>query len=347
MSSATNNNRIEARSLSKYFGRQAAIKDLSFSIAKGEVVGFLGPNGAGKTTTMRILAGLLPATSGEAHVAGHAVAREPTAAKRNIGYMPEHNPLPEDMRVAEYLRFRARLKEVPRRDIRRRVDEAMELCDLHRKASRRIIGALSKGFRQRVGIADAILGHPDVIILDEPTIGLDPHQVILIRKLIDRLRERTTMILSSHILAEVEMSCDRVLILSHGRLVAEGNHASLRREFIRAARYRAEILGAESEVRAEMEAVSPELRITSRRTDPSDGFVTFELETPAAANLSEPLLARLHASPGLRVRAFGRIEPRLEDIFLAATQRSWELETGGEGDGRPTSPAEKTPAARP
>lgn len=339
---ASTTSSIEARSLSKNYGSQTAIKDLSFSVSKGEVVGFLGPNGAGKTTTMRILAGLLPATSGEAYVAGHAVARDPAAAKRNIGYMPEHNPLPEDMRVAEYLRFRARLKEVPRREIRRRVGEAMELCDLHRKAARKIIGALSKGFRQRVGIADAILGHPDVTILDEPTIGLDPHQIILMRKLIDRLRERTTMILSSHILAEVEMSCDRVLILSHGRLVAEGTHAALRDEFIRNTRYRAEILGSESDVRTEIEAVSPDVQIVSRRTDPADGFVTFELETPARANLSEPLLARLHTAPSLRVRAFERVNPRLEDIFLAATQRSWEIETADEANGRPHAAPAKT-----
>ncbi len=322
---------IEARSLTKRYGGHAAIQDLSFTIDRGEIVGFLGPNGAGKSTTMRILTGLTAATSGEAYVGGFAVARDPDAVKRSIGYMPEQNPLPEDMRVAEYLRYRARLKEVPWRNVRQRVAEAMELCDLHRKASRKIIGTLSKGFRQRVGIADAILGRPEVTILDEPTIGLDPHQIIMMRKLIDRLRERTTVILSSHILAEVEVSCDRVLILSQGRLVAAGNHASLKEEFIRSTRYRLEVSGTVHELTEKLNTLSPEFQIVSRRTDPVDGFTRYELETPVKENLSEAILERLHAAPTLRVRALERTEPRLEDIFLAATQRSWEIElsTGG------------------
>jgi ABC-type Na+ transport system ATPase subunit NatA len=167
-----------------------AVADLSFAVARGEIIGFLGPNGAGKSTTMRILTGYLPATSGTVRICGHSVATDPDAVKRLIGYMPENNPLPEDMRVSEYLYFRGRLKEIPRRKLGPRIDEVLELCDLKR-VRHKIIGQLSKGYRQRVGIAEAILAEPPVIIMDEPTIGLDPHQILIVRDLIAGLRGDT------------------------------------------------------------------------------------------------------------------------------------------------------------
>ncbi|MFM9092999.1 MAG: ABC transporter ATP-binding protein, partial [Verrucomicrobiota bacterium] len=204
----------------KSYGGTTAVNDISFTVARGEIVGFLGPNGAGKSTTMRILTGYLPATSGNVQLCGLPVATRPDEVKRRIGYLPENNPLPEDMRVSEYLYFRGRLKEVSRRQLGPRIDEVLEICDLKR-VRHRIIGQLSKGYRQRVGIAEAILAEPPVIIMDEPTIGLDPHQILIVRDLIAGLRGRMTVIISSHILPEIEVTCDRVLIINQGRVVAQ------------------------------------------------------------------------------------------------------------------------------
>ncbi|MEJ1972268.1 MAG: ATP-binding cassette domain-containing protein [Lacunisphaera sp.] len=209
---------------------------------RGEIVGLLGPNGAGKSTTMRILTGYLPANSGSVHICGQPVASHPEATKRNVGYMPENNPLPEDMRVSEYLWFRGRLKEMPRAKLRARIDEVLELCDLKRNRHR-ILGRLSKGNKQRVGIAEAILAEPAVIIMDEPTIGLDPHQIIIVRNLIASLRGRMSVIISSHILPEIEETCDRVLIINGGRIVAQGSPADLRHEIFGHTTYRLELAG--------------------------------------------------------------------------------------------------------
>src|SRR4051812_1942542 len=222
---------IEVSHLVKTYGGVTAVSDISFDVAQGEIVGFLGPNGAGKSTTMRILTGYLPATSGSVKICGLPVATQPDEIKRKIGYMPENNPLPEDMRVSEYLYFRGRLKEVTRRKLGPRIDEVLELCDLKR-VRHKIIGQLSKGYRQRVGIAEAVLAEPPVIIMDEPTIGLDPHQILIVRDLIASLRGRMTVIISSHILPEIEMTCDRVLIINQGRVVAQGRPADLRREIL-------------------------------------------------------------------------------------------------------------------
>lgn len=314
---------IEVIELSKNFGALKAIDRVSFEVGRGEIVGFLGPNGAGKSTTMRILCGLTAATSGRAYLCGIPVASHANETKRLIGYMPEHNPLPEDMRVVEYLRHRAVLKEVPRRKVRAAVDEAMELCDLQRKARRRIIRTLSKGFRQRVGIADALLANPEVIIMDEPTIGLDPHQVLGIRRLIDSLRGRMTVILSSHILAEIELSCDRVIIINQGRIVAQGDATSLRREFLPHNTYRVELNGNLEHLGEVIGQVDSGLTIKQQSAADADGFHTVELQAPMERQLSEPLLEHLRAN-GWRVREFSRANPSLEDIFLAATKRSWE-----------------------
>src|SRR6476661_281529 len=233
---------IEVAHLVKVYGGVTAVSDISFTVARGEIVGFLGPNGAGKSTTMRILTGYLPATSGSVHIMGVPVASQPDEIKRRIGYMPENNPLPEDMRVSEYMYFRGRLKEVPRRKLGARIDEVLEVCDLKR-VRHKIIGQLSKGYRQRVGIAEAILAEPPVIIMDEPTIGLDPHQILIVRDLISSLRGRMTVIISSHILPEIEVTCDRVLIINQGRVVAQGTPAELRREILGRSTYRLEVAG--------------------------------------------------------------------------------------------------------
>ena len=212
---------IEADRLTRRYGRVTAVEGLSFSVGRGEVVGFLGPNGAGKTTTMRMLAGYLRPTSGAARVAGYDVFSESLQARRCIGYMPEALALYPEMRVAEYLRYRARIKGVSARERPRALEAAMERCGVA-DVRRRLIGGLSKGYRQRVGLADALLGDPPILILDEPTIGLDPNQIRQARALIRELGKERTILLSTHILSEVEAVCRRALILHKGRLVFDG-----------------------------------------------------------------------------------------------------------------------------
>ena len=324
---------IEVHNLTKRYGQITAIENLEFEIAKGEIVGFLGPNGAGKSTTMRILCGLIPATSGIAKICGLPVATQSAAVKRLIGYLPETNPLPEDMRVSEYLLYRGRLKEIPRRRLRRRVIEVMEVCDLERKYRRRVIGGLSKGFKQRVGVADALLSEPEVVILDEPTIGLDPHQLLVIRDLIANLRGRMTVILSSHILAEVEVSCDRVIILNQGRVVATGTPEHLRREFISDTEYELEVKGDPEQLEHVLHNVEPDLCPQKPWPVNKDGFYELILKTSTKEDLGEELLSRLQDNGGFRVRSIGRKEPRLEDIFLAATKKGWKELMPVIGDG--------------
>ncbi|HRI14498.1 MAG TPA: ABC transporter ATP-binding protein [Verrucomicrobiota bacterium] len=217
---------IEVRELTKRYPGRTAVNGVSFTVGRGEVVGFLGPNGAGKSTTMRILAAFLPGTSGTARVAGFDVFHQPDEVRQRIGYMPENNPLHLDMRVREYLKFRARLKGLGWRRSRQRVDVVVQQCGLG-DVQKRIIGQLSKGYRQRVGLADALVHEPDLIMLDEPTIGLDPHQIRSVRALIKDLGSRHTVLLSSHILSEVEMTCSRVLILNHGEILAADTTANL------------------------------------------------------------------------------------------------------------------------
>ena len=213
---------IEARNLSKRYGEIEAVTDLSFTVNKGEIVGFLGPNGAGKTTTMRMLTGFLPATDGTAHIVGHEIFAEPLAARRAIGYLPESPPLYPEMTVLGYLSFVAKIKDVPRTELKTAVDSALERCGLA-EVRRRVIGDLSKGFRQRVGLAQAIVHNPPVLILDEPTVGLDPIQIREIRNLIAELaapeqgEARHTVILSTHILNEVEAICERIILINRGR----------------------------------------------------------------------------------------------------------------------------------
>jgi ABC-2 type transport system ATP-binding protein len=313
---------IEVTNLVKTYGGVTAVSDISFTVAQGEIVGFLGPNGAGKSTTMRILTGYLPATSGSVKICGVPVATNPDEIKRRIGYMPENNPLPEDMRVSEYMYFRGRLKEIPRRKLSPRIDEVLEVCDLKR-VRHKIIGQLSKGYRQRVGIAEAILAEPPVIIMDEPTIGLDPHQILIVRDLIASLRGRMTVIISSHILPEIEMTCDRVLIINQGRVVAQGSPAHLRREILGQSSYQLEIAGDLATLPAVLTGVDPALVVSDRQ--PIDGTDFHRVAVAAERNDDggEALLAALMRH-GFRVRAFSRRQPTLEDVFLAATRRSWD-----------------------
>ncbi len=219
---------IEAIGLSKRYGEFVAVDDVSFSVGRGEVVGFLGPNGAGKTTTMRMLTGFVPPTDGTAVIAGHDIFEDPLSARRSIGYLPEVLPLYPEMSVVAYLEYVARIKDVPRKRRRAAVELALERCALT-TVQRHVIGTLSRGFRQRVGLAQAIVHDPAVLILDEPTVGLDPLQIREIRALIAELAERTqhTVILSTHILAEVEAICRRVILIHEGRKVVDAPLAEL------------------------------------------------------------------------------------------------------------------------
>ncbi|HUJ42237.1 MAG TPA: ABC transporter ATP-binding protein [Opitutaceae bacterium] len=314
---------IEVEHLVKTYGGIAAVNDVSFTVRRGEIVGLLGPNGAGKSTTMRILTGFLPATSGIVRICGIPVASRTDEAKRHIGYMPENNPLPEDMRINEYLYYRGRLKEMSRESLRTRLDEVLELCDLKR-IRHRIIGTLSKGMRQRVGIAEAILGEPDVIIMDEPTIGLDPHQILVVRDLIGGLRGRMSVIISSHILPEIEVTCDRVLIINGGRIVAQGTPVELRRSVVGRTHYELELAGDLAALPAALAEVSAELAVQATAGPDGEGFHAVTLTTTSDRELGERLLQAL-AARAYRVRAVSRAHPTLEDVFLAATKRGWDI----------------------
>ena len=317
-------NSVIVRRLTKCYGSAKAVENVSFRIGKGEVVGFLGPNGAGKSTTMRIIAGLMPATSGSVHICGISVANYPDRARRHIAFMPENNPLPEDLRVGEYLRFRARIKDVPESEVAKRVDEAMEICQLKRSAAKKIIGNLSKGFRQRVGIADAILSRPDVIILDEPTIGLDPHQILAIRELILSLRGRMSVIISSHILPEIELVCDRVIIINQGTVVASGSPESLRKDFIPRDKYEVSLRAAPERFAEVLAAMQLDLSIISHTQPDSRGYVDYVLSAPQNSDLGAAIIGELSKDTMLMPRLVAYRKPSLEEIFMAATRRSWE-----------------------
>lgn len=218
---------VKVEKLTKKYGGTTAVDAIDFDVQKGEIVGFLGPNGAGKSTTMKMLAGFLPPTSGSAEVAGFNVFSESLQAREHIGYMPENVPLYGDMRVNEFLRYRAALKGVPGRRLRERISDVLELCALE-DVEKKMINRLSKGYRQRVGLADAMVHEPDLLILDEPTIGLDPNQIRLVRDLIRNLRRHHTILLSTHILPEVEMLCSRVIIINKGKIEALDTPQNLR-----------------------------------------------------------------------------------------------------------------------
>ena len=315
-------NSVIVRRLTKTYGAVKAISNVSFRIAKGEVVGFLGPNGAGKSTTMRIIAGLVPATSGSVEICGESVALNPDGAKRHLAFMPENNPLPEDLRVREYLSFRARIKGVE--DVRSSVDEAMEVCQLRRKASSWIIGNLSKGFRQRVGIADAILAKPDLIIMDEPTIGLDPHQILAIRSLINSLRGKMSVILSSHILPEIELMCDRVMIINQGVIVATGAPEALRNDFIARDRYSVSLKADPESMKRMLSALGRDIEMESNTEPDAAGYVEYVLSVPRGDDVGAVLIGEFSKDTRLSLREVAFRKPTLEEIFMAATRRGWE-----------------------
>ncbi len=308
---------IEVRDLTKRYPGRTAVDGISFTVGRGEVVGFLGPNGAGKSTTMRILSSFMPATSGTVKVAGFDVFHEPDEVRRRIGYMPENNPLHTDMRVRDFLKFRARLKGLGFGRSRERVDRVIEQCGL-KDVQKRIIGQLSKGYRQRVGLADALVHEPDLIILDEPTIGLDPHQIRAVRALIKDLGKRHTVLLSTHILSEVEMTCSRVLILNQGQILAADRVEDLENRFSQDGRVVAEVAASAEAVR---EAFRDVPDVESWDVSAAAGEYLRVSLTPRNGADLRPVVFEIVRQQGWALRELTRSRHSLEDIFIHLTRK--------------------------
>ena len=304
---------IDARNLSKSYAVTRAVDDISFHVEKGEILGFLGPNGAGKTTTMRMLTCFMPPTSGTATVAGFDIFRQSLDVRRIIGYLPENVPLYPDMRVGEYLDYRARLKGVPRRVRTTRLKDVMEKT-LVADVRHRIIGQLSKGYRQRVGLAEALIHDPKVLILDEPTIGLDPNQVRQVRALIKQLGGEYTILLSTHILPEVEALCGRVIIIDHGRIVAMDTPENLIRNIRGGTRLALEVRGPGEEMRQALAKI-PGVEKVERR---GNGVSALTVEVRQGADVREEV-ARLIADRRWGLREMKKETVTLEDIFVHIT----------------------------
>ncbi len=298
---------IEVRDLTKTFGAVEAVRGISFRVEAGEIVGFLGPNGAGKTTTMRILAGIFPPTSGEVRIAGRDPARDPLACRRAVGYFPEYAPFYPDLRVAGYLRFVARMKRLPRAERPRAVAQVLAWCGLEGVARRRV-GTLSKGYRQRVGLAQALCGNPPILILDEPTIGLDPEQVVEIRELVRALGGSRTIFFSSHILSEVEALCERVIVVARGRLVGEGTARELSERVGRRQRVVLRVDGPAEAVAAALAALPGVERVAREAA-------AFVLEAAASADVARAA-GEAMAARGWTIRELREEMPDLEQIFL-------------------------------
>ena len=303
---------IEVEHLTKRYAAHPAVDDLSFSVARGEVVGFLGPNGAGKTTTMRILSCFLPASSGTARVAGFDVFSQSLEVRRRVGYMPENTPLYADLRVEEFLAYRAALRGLDSARSRRRLGDVLDLCNL-RDVQRKVIGHLSKGYRQRVGLADALLHEPELLILDEPTIGLDPGQIREVRELINRLGGKHTVLLSSHILPEVEAACSRVIIINRGRIAASGTPAELVRQSRASDVLRVELNAGPADAAAALRELPGVREVTA--DGGVDGWVSFAVGVAAGADPRESIFA-LATARGWKLRELSRRTPSLEEVFV-------------------------------
>ncbi|MGI8991437.1 MAG: ABC transporter ATP-binding protein [Bryobacteraceae bacterium] len=322
---------IKVEGLTKRYARTVAVDNISFQVNKGEIVGFLGPNGAGKTTTMRVLTCFLPPTSGTARVAGFDVLENPLEVKKRIGYLPETPPLYPEMEVVEYLTFVGRLKGISSADVGKRVQEVSERCAIA-DVSKKLIGKLSKGYRQRVGLAQAILHNPDVLILDEPTSGLDPKQIIETRELISSLAGDHTIILSTHILSEIEHSCDKVMIISQGKLVATDTVSNLTKRLRGAESVELEIQSRNGalntgEIRQRLEQVPGVSRVELK--DSKDGTCRFEVEVLAAETNIRADLARVVVNAGWDLNELRPLGFSLEDIFLQLTEAEKKQEVKG------------------
>jgi len=306
---------IEAENLTKYYGNHLALDSLSFTVTPGEIVGFLGPNGAGKTTTMRILAGFMSPSSGRARIAGYDVVEQSLEARKSIGYLPETVPLYDDMTVRSYLVFWADLRELGKGEKRDRVNEVIELFQLARY-EHTLIKKLSKGYRQRVGMAQAILHNPRVLILDEPTIGIDPRQVVETRQRIKDLGGNHTIILSSHILPEVSMICERVIIIDRGRLVTTDSTENLSATFRGSQIVELEVKGPQDQILRILARVKGVRQVTLSRTGPA---LRYQVECPLDVDLRDTL-ARAIVEKGWSLLEMKTSRASLEDVFLRLTK---------------------------
>lgn len=308
---------IEVRNLVKKYGNHLAVDHLDFKLESGKVYGFLGPNGAGKSTTMNIMTGYLGATEGQVIIGGRDILKEPEAAKKQIGYLPEQPPLYMEMTVREYLEFAAELKKIPRREREEAVEEVERLVKV-KAVEERLIKNLSKGYRQRVGLAQAVLGFPDIIILDEPTVGLDPKQIIEIRELIRRLSKEHTVILSSHILAEIREVCDYILIISRGKLVASDTPENLEK-----------MLGESDTVEIETEAEPAVIEGALKNVpgiervvvmEKTDGIIRAQIHEKKGEDVRARIFSAF-AGRGLTLLTLRRLSVSLEDVFMELTQK--------------------------
>ncbi|MDQ6630539.1 MAG: ABC transporter ATP-binding protein [Verrucomicrobiota bacterium] len=313
---------IEVAHLTKRYAGQMAVSDLSFTVARGEIVGLLGPNGAGKSTTMRILSCYLPASSGSARVAGFDVFTQADEVRRRIGYMPENNPLHSEMRVREYLKFRARLKGLSVSRSRERADVVTQQCGLA-EVSKKIIGHLSKGYKQRVGLADALVHEPELIILDEPTIGLDPNQIRAVRQLIKDLAQKHTVLISTHILPEVEMMCNRILILHEGKILADDTPTELQKTMSQGGQIIAEIAAPIADLKLCWEEMA---EIDEFDVSPAEGDYFRCALTPFGERDLRPQIFSLVKERGWKLRELSRSRYSLEDIFVRVTRPNGEEE---------------------
>jgi ABC-2 type transport system ATP-binding protein len=314
---------IEVKQVSRYFGRAMAVDNISFQVAKGEILGFLGPNAAGKTTTMRILTTYLPATSGTAKVAGFDVHEQSMQVRKHIGYLPENPPLYAEMRVEDYLDFVAKIKGVDPRNRKHAVSEAMGKTGIS-TVSKRVIKQLSKGFKQRVGLAQALVHNPDVLILDEPTVGLDPKQIIEVRELIKGLAGNHTIILSTHILPEVSMTCERVVIIDKGVVVAEDTPDNLTRKLAGSQRFALVAGGPPDKVQSHLQQLPGVRQVRQIGLVAPQGSQHFQIECGAEGDLS-PAIARLIVEKGWDLHELRPESLSLEDVFLRVTTTEEEV----------------------
>ncbi len=318
---------IQVENLAKRYGVHMAVDDLSFTVEKGQIYGFLGPNGAGKSTTMNIMTGYIAASSGTVRINGHDILKEPESVKKCIGYLPEVPPLYLDMTVWEYLMFVAELKKVPGKQRIDHVEEIVEKLQLS-NVEDRLIKNISKGYKQRVGLAQALIGYPDVLILDEPMVGLDPKQIIEMRDLIKSLAKEHTIILSSHILSEVSAVCDHIMIISAGKLVASGSPEELKEMMQMKVELRLVVLGTNEQtdkILQEMEGIESYEIEDAEEAD----CVKIRLDIAGNKDIRKELSVALSGA-GLPILSMNRTEKSLEDIFLELTDT--ETEEGGENE---------------
>ncbi|MCC6419004.1 MAG: ATP-binding cassette domain-containing protein [Gemmataceae bacterium] len=307
---------IDVQSLTKDYGTRRAISDISFKVERGEVLGFLGPNGAGKTTTMRIITGYMPPTSGTVTIAGYDIFKQSLEARKRVGYLPESVPLYTDMSVGGYLDFMAKIKGIPRGQRRGQVEKVMEQTHIVDRR-RQLIGKLSKGYRQRVGLSQALLGEPDVLILDEPTVGLDPRQITDVRELIKGFGKDHAVILSTHILPEVSMVCSRVLIVDDGKEVAEDTPENLMKQLRGSEALHVAVRGPRDEVVSCLRGV-PKVLTVAATGEQSDGVGVYEVASDPSADVREEL-ARAVVNGGFGLLQLQQAGVSLEDVFLRLT----------------------------